>query len=71
MAAVMDVIELESPEFENGGGLFGPNDEDEEMVHSLGKVRTAVHYFTTFSDPYMGSSSVLVLVRGNQRSKLK
>ena len=42
MAAVMEVLDMESPEMENGGGLFGPSDDDEEMVHSLGKVRTAV-----------------------------
>ena len=53
MAAVMDVIELESPELENGGGLFGPNDEDEEMMHPLGKVRTTVPYFSLFSDLHL------------------
>ncbi|XP_076447703.1 GTP-binding protein 1-like [Babylonia areolata] len=38
MAAMMEVSELQSPELENGGGLFGPDDEDEEMMHSFGKL---------------------------------
>ncbi|KAL8587376.1 GTP-binding protein 1 [Nucella lapillus] len=37
MAAMMEVSELQSPELENGGGLFGPDDDDEEMMHSFGK----------------------------------
>ena len=38
MAGLMEVSELESPEMENGGGLFGPDETDEEMMTTFGKV---------------------------------
>ena len=38
MAAVMDVLDLESVDIEKGGGFFGPNDESEEVSCDFGKV---------------------------------
>ncbi|XP_025077161.1 GTP-binding protein 1-like [Pomacea canaliculata] len=38
MAGMMEFNELDSPMIENGGGLFGPDDDDEDVVSPMGKM---------------------------------
>lgn len=46
MAGMMEFNELDSPMIENGGGLFGPDDDDDEHVVSpMGKVSRVLYVF--------------------------